>query len=83
MQWSEKPSKQTALTCPKKATKYNIRDCQYFSADLATILSLKKFHTRKVATGNSAESEKIILLIAKYAELLEMSNISVQKASCH
>ena len=29
MQWSEKPSKQTALTCPKTATKYNIRDYTY------------------------------------------------------
>ena len=26
MQWSEKPSKQTALTCPKMLQKYNIRD---------------------------------------------------------
>ena len=26
MQWSEKPSKQTALTFPKKLQKYNIRD---------------------------------------------------------
>ena len=26
MQWSEKPSKQTALTCPKKLKKYNTRD---------------------------------------------------------
>ena len=26
MQWSEEPSKQIALTCPKQLQKYNIRD---------------------------------------------------------
>ena len=36
MQWSEKPSKQTALTCPKKLPKYNIRDT-YFTIFLISM----------------------------------------------
>jgi len=45
MRWSEKWAKQTALTCPKKATKYDIRGNNPFIIQTEILVDLTLKHT--------------------------------------
>ena len=69
MQWSEKLSEQTALTCPKKLQKYNIRNISY--SGLLLVMDERTFPTPE----NVDQRDREAIGHARYQQDVQINNL--------